>query len=129
MKIILTNGLELNPIMVTGAKKFVQNANRDTLTFVFGDTSLDEIDSVFTAENCERIIIVGDNNSEAIHNGYVVRAELKKEKVESKPATANESAEYATRVTVSMAERTYAETQIANLTETVDILVLESLMA
>lgn len=129
MKVILNNGLEVTPIIVTGEKRNVQNARRDVLTFVFGETSLDEIDGIFTTENCEKMVIVGDDNSEAIYKGYVVRAELTKEMVEVKSGTAEESAEYETRVTVSMAERTYSETQMANLTETVDVLVLESLMA
>ena len=129
MKVILNNGVELEPIIVTGEKRHVQNARRDVLTFVFAETGLDEIDGIFTTENCEKMIIVGDDNSEAIYKGYVVRAELTKEMVEVKGTTAEESAEYEARVKVSMAERTYAETQIANLTETVDILVLESLMA
>lgn len=129
MKVILNNGVEVTPIIITGEKRNIQNARRDCLTFVFRETSLDEIDGIFTTENCEKMVIVGDDNSEAIYKGYVVRAELTKEMVEVKGATAEESAEYEARVKVSMAERTYAETQIANLTETVDVLVLESLMA
>ena len=129
MKVILNNGVEVTPIIITGEKRNIQNARRDCLTFVFRETSLDEIDGIFTTENCEKMVIVGDDNSEAIYKGYVVRAELTKGMVEVKGATAEESAEYEARVKVSMAERTYAETQIANLTETVDVLVLESLMA
>lgn len=129
MKVILNNGTELTPIIVTGEKRNVQNARRDVLTFVFADCSLDEIDGIFTEENCENIAIIGDDESEAIYKGYVVRAELTKEMVEVKGATAEESAEYEARVKVSMAERTYAETQLANLTEVVDVLLLENLLA
>lgn len=129
MKVILNNGVEVTPIIVTGEKRNIQNARRDVLTFVFGETSLDEIDGIFTTENCEKMVIVGNDNSEAIYKGYVVRAELVKEMVEVKGATAEESAEYETRVKVSMAERTYAETQLANLTEVVDVLLLENLLA
>lgn len=129
MKVILNNGIEVAPIIVIGEKRNIQNARRDVLTFVFAETSLNEIDGHFTEENCEKIIIVGDDNSEAIHKGYTIRVELTKEKVETKQATAEESAEYETRVKVSMAERTFAETQLANLTEVVDVLLLENLLA
>ena len=40
MKIILSDGTELTPILVTGGPKYVQGANRDTLDFVFADCSL-----------------------------------------------------------------------------------------
>lgn len=121
MKIILTNGVELAPIMVTGASKYVQGANRDSLTFVFANTSLDEIDCVFTAENCENINIIGDDNSEAIHSGYTVRAELVKKLVETQKATTDAEAVTEYRVFVTMAQRTYAETKLTTLTiENVD---------
>lgn len=113
MKIILTNGTELTPIMVTGAKKYVQGANRDALTFVFADTSLDEVDSIFTEANCENINIVGDDNSEAIHSGYTVRTELIKKLVEIQAATTETDVVTENRVFVTMAQRTYAENQMA----------------
>ena len=47
--------------------------------------------------------------------------------MESKPATTESEAEYVLRVTVSMAQRTYAEEQMDNLRDTVDTLVLDAL--
>ena len=130
MKIILTNGTELKPIMVTGASKYVQGANRDTLTFVFNDSvSMDELDKIFTDSNCESISIIGDDESEAIYSGYTIRAELNKKCVQINTENSETEAVYENRITVSMAQRTYAETQLASLTETVDVLVMESLMA
>lgn len=129
MKIILANSTELEPILVSGSKRSVQGANRDTLTFVFPESvGLDEIDAVFTAENCENIIIV-EGDEEYIHSGYTIRAELKRAPVVVTAATESEEAVTENRVTVSMSQRTYAETQLASLTETVDVLVMESLMA
>jgi hypothetical protein len=129
MKIILANGTELTPILVTGGPKFVQGATRDTLDFVFADCSLDEMDDVFNEMNCETIKIIGDDGSEALHSGYVIRAELVKKRVEVEKATVDAGAVYENRVFVSMSQRSYAESQVASLTETVDYLVLESLMA
>ena len=130
MKIILTNKTELNPIMVTGESKYVQGTNRDTLTFVFNDSvSMDELDKIFTGSNCESINIIGDDESEAIYSGYTIRAELNKKRVQINTGDSEIEAVYENRITVSMAQRTYAETQLASLTETVDVLVMESLMS
>lgn len=141
MKIILTNGLELNPIMVTGETRHIQGADRDTLSFVFPETvSLDELDAVFTAENCESIklfetqIVTDEEDNEVpvevehIHTGYTIRAELIRKPVAMNRETENEPVVYENRVFVSMSQRTYAENQLASLTDTVDVLVMESLM-
>lgn len=132
MKIILANGIELKPTGIIGAKRSVQGATRDVLSFVFSaETSMDELDAMFTAENCEVIKIVNGERVN-IHNAYTVRAELKCEPVLVTPATDSAEAVYENRVTVSMAQRTYVEAQLAQiaaLTETVDYLVMESLMS
>lgn len=113
MKIILTNGVELTPIAVTGEKRTVQGANRDVLSFIFSaNSSMDELDNIFTATNCESITIM-DGENEYIHNAYTVRAELKREPVMVTPATESEAAVYENRVIVSMGQRTYTESQIA----------------
>lgn len=128
MIIKLNNGTELNPILVLGEKRYVQGVSRDTLLFAFSaENTLDNLDRLFSAENCETITIV-DGENEYIHRGYTVRAELKREPVEVTPATESTEAVYENRVFVAMAQRTYSESQIASLTETVDLLVMESLM-
>ena len=124
MKIILTNGVELTPNTVTGTKRLVQGASRDTLTFVFPDgTSLDELDKLFTAENCERITIVEADGSEYVHSDYVIRAELKRELMEVAPATADEPGTYESRVTVAMSRITYQESQYAEMQATISTLL------
>ena len=129
MKIILNNRKELSPILVTGGPRMVQGASRDTLNFIFpADVSMASIDEAFTADACDKITIVGDDGSENIHTGYTIRAELSKASVEVTPATESEAAVYEDRITVSMSQRTYAESQLASLTDTVDVLVMESLM-
>ena len=129
MKIILNNGKELSPILVTGGLRMVQGASRDTLNFIFpADVSMASIDEAFTADACDKITIVGDDESENIHTGYTIRAELSKASVEVTPATESEAAVFEDRITVSMSQRTYAESQLASLTDTVDVLVMESLM-
>lgn len=146
MKIILTDGTELSPITVTGSKRQLQGAPRDILSFVFpADAGMETLDAAFTDANCESISVFEpvetpytDENGNAatkiveneyIHKGYTIRAELVKKSVEVTPATEETEAVYEDRITVAMAQRTYAESQIASLTETVDVLVMESLMA
>jgi hypothetical protein len=150
MHIILKDGTKLNHIGATGSTRYIQGANRDTITFEFDATySVDELRSVFTELNCEIINIVTDDviesvienedgttevKSEVVYTnnyweGYVIRAEVAEKIKEIEPATGTTPAITETRVFVTMAQRTYAETQIASLTETVDILVLENLLA
>ena len=116
MKIILNNKKELSPVFVTGGPRMVQGASRDTLNFIFPATEdMAELDSAFSAENCEKITIIGDDGSENIHTGYTIRAELSKASVEVTPATESEAAVFEDRITVSMSQRTYAESQLANM--------------
>jgi hypothetical protein len=116
MKIILTNGKELNPIVVTGGSSQVQGARRDTLHFVFPATDdMAALDAAFSPANCESITIIGDDGSEHIHKAYTIRAKMEKAPVEVTPATAETEAVTEDRITVSMAQRTYTETQLAAL--------------
>lgn len=119
MKAILNNTIELNPIMVTGARKFIAGANRDCLTFVFQETSMDELDEYFTEANCERITLVEDDGTEYVHTGYVVRSEITKKDVVVSEATVTDDEVREKRCFVSMGQRTYAETQMATLAEEV----------
>ena len=128
MKVILNNGTELTPIIVTGEKRNVQGARRDCLTHVFAEVSLDEIDGLFTEANCENITIIGDDGSEAIYKGYTIRTDLTKTMVETVPATATAEAQYESRVSVTMAERTYAETKLAETSNAVDAVMVQMLM-
>ena len=129
MHIILADGTQLNHIGATGGVKFVHGASRDTITFEFGEIySVDELREYFSELNCETINIVADGENN-YHEGYVIRAEVSEKIKEITPATGTEPAVTERRVFVTMAQRTYSETQVASLTETVDYLVLESLMA
>lgn len=134
MHIILADGTQLNHIGATGETRYLQGATRDSITFEFDATySVDELRNAFTETNCEVINIVTDNGDGTqdnnYHEGYVIRAEVSEKVKEIEPTTGTTPAVTETRIFVCMAQRTYAETQVASLTETVDYLVLESLMA
>ena len=136
MHIILSDGTQLNHIGATGTSKYIQGANRDTITFEFDESySVDELRNLFTEANCEVINIVTDEVVETpienedgsaetktetvytdnYHEGYVIRAEVAEKIKEITPATGTTPAVTETRVFVTMAQRTYAETRLAVL--------------
>ena len=123
MKIILANEIELSPINIMGEKRTVQGAQRDVLSFIFPvDTSMDELDRLFTEKNCETIKIV-NGDKEYIHNSYTIRTELKREPIEVAKATDAANSIYENRVIVSMGQRTYMETQIAQMQASMNALL------
>lgn len=144
MHIILADGTQLNHIGATGTTKYIQGANRDTITFEFDAThSVDELRNVFTEANCEVINIVTDEVVENIvektiekedgttetieeivsgtvytnnyHEGYVIRAEVAEKIKEIIPATGTTPPITETRIFVTMAQRVYEETQYLEL--------------
>lgn len=116
MQIILNNNIELNPILVTGTHDFVQGANRDTLTFVFSDISMDFLEELFTENNCEKITII-ENMNEYIYNNYTIRTKLSKESVEVNSEVEGQPNFIENRVFVTMAQRSYAEQKLAQIAE------------
>ena len=116
MKITLANGTILNPLMVKGAPAMVQGTRRDTLSFIFPATeSISALDHTFSESACEVITITGEDGSESFHNGYTIRSEIKKAKVVVSPETSEREAVTEDRITVTMAQRTYMETKLAEL--------------
>ena len=118
MKIILNNAIELSPIMVTGAHEYIQGVNRDTLTFVFEDTSVDMLEQFFTEENCKKISLFEETN-EYIYNNYVICTKLSKEAIAvAEPMEdGSELTVMKNRVFVTMAQRSYAEQKLAQIAE------------
>ena len=130
MYLILADGTRLDHIGATGTTKYVQGANRDTITFEFDAShSVDELRNLFTEQNCEVIDIVTEEvvaledgteqivSTDNYHEGYVIRAEVAEKIKEIEPATGTTPAVTETRVFVTMAQRTYMETQLAAITE------------
>lgn len=122
MKITLHDGTVLQPLAATGTHRLVQGATRDTISFIFpGDTDLEAMDRIFTAEACETIM-VNNNGNDYVHSGYIIRAELKRAPMEVVSATDTSEAVYEDRVVISMSQRTYLESQISSLTDAIDVL-------
>lgn len=112
MKITFANGAELETLKVDGGKRFVQNAQRDVLTFWFAKeaASFEELDAAFgSAQNTERITITGDDGAEALHEGYILRLSLALVPVVITPESARAPAVTEERYSVEMAQETYTE--------------------
>lgn len=119
MKITLANGTELEVLKVDGGKRFVQNAQRDVLTFWFDKStvSFEELDVAFgSTENTERIIIIGDDEAESLHEGYILRLSLSLVPVIVTPETVDAPAVTEERYSVEMAQETYTERLIRQIT-------------
>ena len=115
--VVLTDGTMVPVLNVIGEKHTIQGARRDVLTFVMdGTITMDELDQIFNEANCERITIVEeDGQTQNVHYGYAIRAGLSKNPEMIQPESSGVPAVYENRVTVSMAQRTYAEAQLARL--------------
>ena len=131
MNVKLTNGTELEALLVTGAPQFIQGDSRDCLTFVFpAETELGVLDKAFSTEACESISL-SDGSTESIHKGYTIRVELAKKPVEVSKATEGTEAVFEQRVTLTMAQRTYTESvlsemqsNIANMEDVLDYVLM-----
>lgn len=112
MQIILNNGTVLYPIVVTGEKRYIQGANRDVLTFVFSDASMDELDSLFSEENCKSIRIIGDDDSEGIYKNYTIRQSITKKNEVVEEETSETPEKLESRIHVAVAQKSYTERQL-----------------
>ena len=113
--VILADKTELTALEVSGATQYIQGSNRDALAFVFAASEgMEALDAAFTAEKCASITI-RDGGEEYTHSGYTVRGGLSKAPVLVTPETADAPAVYEGRITVTMGQRTYVETLLAQM--------------
>ena len=113
--VILADRTERTALEVSGAAQYIQGSSRDALTFIFpASEGMETLDAAFTAEKCETITI-RDGSEEYTHSGYTVRGGLSKAPVLVTPETADAPAVYEDRITVTMGQRTYVETLLAQM--------------
>ena len=113
MTIKLANGTELSPILVRGGSLQIHGVRRDTLTFVFPATeSMEALDAAFSESACESITII-NGDKENIYKGYTIRGNLMKTPVLIESATEESEAVIEMRINISIGQRTYTETQLA----------------
>ena len=131
MRVILSNGIELEAIIVNGSTKYFQSANRDSLEFQFAKTiplTFEELDLLFSNPlNTSKITLVNSGNS-YIHDNYSLKVSIGLIPVVIQSATDTQEEVVEERYSVVMAQKTYNEIQMDSLVETVDMLVMESLL-
>lgn len=153
--LIFNNGGAIDFVECYSGGEYVQGAQRDVLDFRFDPSviSLDAADKMFSAEECGKLTIletkveqvsvvdeegnpVVDENGdpvmqdverteEFLYEDYSLRVALSKQRFHLATENGTEDVE---QISVKMGQLTYVEKQVASLTDTVDVLVLESLM-
>ena len=92
-----------------------------------GEMTSDELDNIFTEDNCENIILIQDDEekTETLLYGYVLKTDLNKKIVEIAPESPEEEAIFEPRINITLARRSYAETKMAALSLAIDMLCME----
>ena len=106
-------------IKVDGGQRYIQGAQRDVLTIHIAKdaASFDALDKATgSIKNTEHITIVGDDKSEALYEGYILRQSLALKPVLITPETAQEPAVYDERYLVELAQESYTERLIRKIT-------------
>lgn len=107
------------------------NSDVLTLEFLPGEETLEEIEAIFAAENTAKILLVSeDDETLRIFNGFVNMTNIEKMKnvvigteiVDDKEANVTSDV-----IRITLKKESDMEIRMANLEETVDILVLDSL--
>ena len=109
MNIKLSNGTELTAIKAQRGRRTLHGTERSNLSMTFSAEKygLDELDSAFSADNCESITLVHDDGAEDVYTGYTMRQEITKFSVVVEVETPESCAMTEERITVSMSQRTY----------------------
>lgn len=131
MKVTLANGKELEALGVRGEPVFFMGQSRDCLTFLFDPAKygLEQLDKLFSAENCGHITLTDEENGGAgcVHTGYILRKNLEKGPETDGPVAAAAGSAPPGRIMVRMAQISYLEQAQADLTDAVDTLILSGL--
>jgi len=119
MLVRLNDGTELNTIVVNGQTRFFQNAQRDSLEFVFkkDEYPFDTLDGYFADRDKTRkiTIIEPGAGAEYIYDDYVLRVSMVMSPVVIEPATSTTPEVTEERISVIMAQQTYIEKLIEQL--------------
>ena len=129
MKVILSNGRELEALGVHGRNISYQGVQRDSLIFLFDieNESLADAMTDFTAENCSKIMLTNEDEEQFIHEHYTIRTELGygfKDLVLTGGVSGNDDTKV---VYVRMAQTTLMERTVESQQEAIDSLIILAL--
>jgi hypothetical protein len=130
MKITLNNGATLDALAVNGSKRHFQGELRDSLEIQFAkeEVNFGQLDTLFLEPENTKRIILQQGDEMYLHENYILRVSLSLSPVVVTPATDTEPEVTEERYSIVLAQKTYKEAQMESLRETVDLLVLESLL-
>lgn len=129
MKVILSNGREIEALGVHGRNISYQGVQRDSLIFLFEieNESLTDAMTDFTAENCSKIMLTNEDEEQFIHEHYTIRTELGygyKDLVLTGGVSGNDNTKV---VYVRMAQTTLMERTVESQQEAIDSLIISAL--
>lgn len=127
-KIHFTDGRILECESVHGAHVYYNGVNRDSLTFVFPDTSeLKALIAHFRPDNTKRLYLEDDNGEKFLHEHYTIflSAGLTER---GALLGAGEDVDHRMITYVKMVKTSYAEQQLEELSDTLDTMLIAQLM-
>lgn len=124
-------GTTLTVLAKNGQSTFFQGANRDSLEIQLAKdaTTFDALDKLTAdAANTQKLTFI-DGDKQYVHDNYCLRVSLALKTVVTAAATSTTPEQTEDRLCVTLAQKTYAELQIAQLQSSVDALTLSALGA
>ena len=118
MKIRFNDNTEINGLVVNGSNRFFQNAQRDSLEFVFakGLYTFEELEVSFSDRlKTIKMTIVDDNDTQYVYNDYVLRVSMSLSPVVITPATSTTPEVIEERISIIMAQQTYMEKMVEKI--------------
>ena len=126
-QIELANGTTYELIDAQSSKAYIQGLQRRIIELQISKTYLlENVDNDFTSDNPSRIKITTDSGT-FVHEGYGIRAELAIKPYVVTQATSTTPEITEDRIFIVLAELTYEETQIKQMRDTLDTIIIYSL--
>ena len=131
MQLKFSDGTTLDVLAVKGQHTYFQGAQRDSLEIQAdkSKTTFDALDALTgDASKTDKLTVI-DGDKQYEYDNYTLRQELALKPVVTVEATSKAAAVTADMLCVTLAQKTYAELQIAELQSSVDALALSALGA
>jgi len=129
MQLKLNDGTTLDVLVVNGKSVYAQGAQRDALEIQMAKSvmTVNVLDTLTADSTKTGKLTLIDGDQQYIHDNYSIRAELAIKPVVTTPATSTTPEVAEDRLSVTLAQLTYAEVQTANNTAAIDALTLATL--
>lgn len=113
MQIKLNDGSVLNALVVNGANRFFQNAQRDSLEFIFLKEAYPfaNLEAAFADPTKTKKITLVESESQHIYENYSLRVSMALTSVVTQPETPEQPEQREERISVIMAQMSYMEKQ------------------